>query len=60
MQTGTIVSIIAVIACLILATRSAPFRNLGMSGTVKYALIWVAIIVGLVMIIQVSGFRIEQ
>ncbi|MCJ2177469.1 hypothetical protein [Novosphingobium album (ex Hu et al. 2023)] len=58
--TGMIVSIISVIACLILVTRGAPFRNLGMSKTVQYAAIWAAIIIGLVLLIQVTGFRIEQ
>ena len=59
-MTAMIVSIISVIACLILVTRGAPFRNLGMNGTVKLALIWGAIIIGLVLVIQLSGFRIEQ
>ncbi len=55
-----IVSIISVIACLILVTRGAPFRNLGTSKTIQYAAIWGAIIIGLVLLIQVTGFRIEQ
>ncbi|KHK91298.1 hypothetical protein [Novosphingobium malaysiense] len=59
-QMGMIVSVIAVIGWLILATRGAPFRRLGTRGVVKYALIWAAIIIGLFVVIQVSGFRIEQ
>lgn len=59
-MTGTIVSIIAVIACLILATRGAPFRDLGMNKAIQYAAIWGAIIIGLVLVIQLTGFRIEQ
>ncbi len=56
--TGMIVSIVSVIACLILVTRGAPFRNLGASKAIRYAAIWAAIIIGLVLIIEVSGVRI--
>lgn len=55
-----IVSIISVAACLILVTRGAPFRHLGSTKTIQYAAIWAAIIIGLVVLIQVTGFRIEQ
>lgn len=55
-----IVSIISVIGCLILATRSSAVRNLGMGRSVRLALIWVAIIVGLVLVIQFAGLRIGQ
>lgn len=57
---GTIVGVISVIGCLILATRSSSFRNLGLSRTLQYALIWAAIIIGLVVLIQVTGFRIQN
>lgn len=55
-----IVSIIAVIGALILATNNSRFRNLGMSRAIRLALIWAAIIVGLVLVVQLTGFRVEQ
>lgn len=60
MTAATIVSIIAVIGALILATRGSRFRNLGLNRTVRLALIWAAIIVSLVLVIQLTGMRIEQ
>ncbi len=57
-MTATIVSMISVLACLVLVTRGAPFRGLGASRTARYALIWAVIIVGLVLVIQLSGLRI--
>lgn len=56
---GMIVSIIAVIGALILAMSNSGLRNLGMSRAIRLALIWVAIIVGLVLVIRLTGFRIE-
>lgn len=55
-----IVSIIAVIGALILATNNSRFRSLGKGRAIRLALIWVAIIVGLVVVIQLTGFRVEQ
>ena len=55
-----IVSIIAVIGALILATNNSRFRSLGMARAIRLAFIWVAIIVGLVLVIQLTGFRVEQ
>lgn len=59
-MTAMIVSIIAVLGALILATNSSQFRNLGIGRMIRLALIWTAIIVGLVIVIQFTGFRIEQ
>jgi hypothetical protein len=56
--TAMIVSIISVIGALILVTSRSQFRNLGMKRMLRLALIWAAIIVGMVLLIQVSGFRI--
>lgn len=58
--TATIVSIIAVIGALILATRGSRFRELGASRTIRLALIWAAIIVGLAIVIQLTGLRIDR
>ncbi len=55
-----IVSIIAVIGALVLATSNARFRELGTRKLIRLALIWTAIIVGLVLLIDVTGFRIKQ
>ncbi|SFG03495.1 hypothetical protein SAMN05518801_10617 [Novosphingobium sp. CF614] len=59
-QAATIVSIITVIGCLVLATRSAALRGLGMARAFRLALIWAAIILGLVLAIQLTGLRIER
>lgn len=59
-MTATIVSLISVFACLFLATRHSGFRALGKGKVLQYALIWAAIIIGLVLVIQLSGFRIER
>lgn len=57
---ATIVTIIAVIGCLILATRSSALRNLGTAGTFGLALIWLVIILGLVATIQFVGLRVGK
>lgn len=57
---ATIVSLVAVIGALILATSNARFRNLGAGRMIRLALIWIAIIVGLVLVIQLTGLRIRQ
>lgn len=59
-MTATIVSIIAVLGALILATHNARFRNLGISRMVRLALVWLAIILGLLLVIQLTGIRIQQ
>jgi hypothetical protein len=57
-QTSQIVSVIAIIGCLVLAFRNSNIRSLGMGKALRMAAIWVAIIVGLLLLIQISGFRI--
>ncbi|MDF2640021.1 MAG: hypothetical protein K0R64_3005 [Novosphingobium lindaniclasticum] len=59
-QTGMIVAVISVIGSLILVSSGSRFRSMPMGKMVKLALIWTAIIVGLVLIIRVSGFQIRQ
>ncbi|MCT2400783.1 hypothetical protein [Novosphingobium mangrovi (ex Huang et al. 2023)] len=59
-QTAMIVSIITLIGWLILVTRNPEIRNLGAARAARLALIWATIIIGLVVLIQVTGFRIEQ
>lgn len=58
-QTGMIVSVIAICACLLLALRNSEIRSMGSGKALRLAAIWAAIIIGLVLVIQVSGFRIE-
>lgn len=58
-QTGMIVSVIAIGACLVLALRNSEIRSMGAAKALRMAAIWAAIIIGLVLLIQVSGFRIE-
>lgn len=57
---ATIVSIIAVVGALILATRGSRFRVLTVSRTIRLALIWVAIIAGLVIVIKLTGIRVDR
>jgi hypothetical protein len=59
-MTATIVSIIAVLGALILATNNAQFRNLSKGRMIRLALIWAAIIVGLVLVVEMTGLRISQ
>ncbi|AIT78962.1 hypothetical protein [Novosphingobium pentaromativorans] len=58
--TAMIVSIISVLGALILVTSNARFRELGARRMIRLGLIWVAIIVGLMLIIDVTGLRIQQ
>jgi predicted aspartyl protease len=62
-QIGQIVSVIALVGCLVLAFRNSEIRALGAGKALRmaaiWAAIWAAIIIGLVLVIQVSGFRIE-
>ena len=55
---ATIVAMVTVIGCLILATRSSALRNAGAPRIVKLALIWVAIIFALMALIRFTGVRI--
>lgn len=58
-QTAMIMSVISLIGCLILVTRNSQLRSLGTGKTMRLVAIWAAIIVGLVLVIQLSGFRIQ-
>jgi ABC-type amino acid transport system permease subunit len=60
MQMGQIVSVIAIIACLVLALRNSEVRSMGSGKAIRMAALWAAIIIGLVLVIQVSGFRIAS
>ncbi|GFM29497.1 hypothetical protein [Novosphingobium sp. PY1] len=60
MSTEMVVSIISVLGALILVTSNARFRELGTRRKIRLGLIWVAIIIGLVLFIQVTGLRVEQ
>jgi len=55
-----VVSIISVLGALILVTSNARFRELGTRRKIRLGLIWVAIIIGLMLFIQVTGLRVEQ
>lgn len=56
-QASMIVSVMAVVACLFLATRSANIRQLGTRRALRLAMIWIAIIVGLVFAIHFAGLQ---
>ncbi|AXB76677.1 hypothetical protein [Novosphingobium sp. P6W] len=58
-QTAMIMSVISLIGCLILVTRNSQLRSLGTGKTMRLVAIWAVIIVGLVLVIQLSGFRIQ-
>lgn len=55
--TALVVSVISIVACLVLALRGSGFRVLGATGVLRYAAIWAVIIVGLVLMIRLSGWR---
>ncbi len=57
---ATIVSIITVVACLFLVARGSALRRLGAAGMIKLALIWGAIILGLMLLIEVVGLSVSQ
>ncbi|WP_159982204.1 MULTISPECIES: hypothetical protein [unclassified Novosphingobium] len=59
-QTAMIMSAISLIGCLILVTRNSQLRSLGAGKTMRMVAIWAAIIIGLVLVIQLSGFRIQS
>lgn len=56
-STATIIGVISVIGALVLVTRNSQFRVLGFSKGLRLALIWAAIIIGLVLVIQFFGLR---
>lgn len=58
--TASIVSLIAVLGALVLATRNSKFRDLGARRMLRLALIWGALIIGLVLVIQLTGLRVRQ
>lgn len=55
-----IVSVISIIGWLALISRNSQVQRLGFPGFVKYAAIWGAIIIVVVLVIQYSGVRIGQ
>jgi len=57
-QTAMIVSLISIVGCLVLAFRSSNIRSLGGGQAMRLALIWAAIIIGMVLIVQLTGLRI--
>lgn len=57
--TATIVSIIAVLGSLLLVSRHSGFREMGSAKMIRIALVWVAIILGLFLVFQFAGLRIE-
>ncbi|WP_395333110.1 hypothetical protein WBP06_06785 [Novosphingobium sp. BL-8H] len=59
-NTATIVGVISVIGALILVTSNSRFRQLGFAKGLKLALIWAAIIIGLVLLIQALGLHSRQ
>lgn len=59
-QTAMIVSVISIVACLFLATRGGVLQRLGAGGTLRYAAIWAAIIIVLVLVIRYSGVRLGE
>lgn len=58
--TASIVSLIAVLGALVLATRNSKFRDLDARRMLRLALIWGALIIGLVLAIQLTGLRVRQ
>lgn len=57
--TTTIVSIISIVGFLILVLRNPEIRRLGTGKAFRLAAIWAAIIIGMVIVIQWSGWRIQ-
>lgn len=61
METGSmIVAVVSVLGALLLAWRGLRSHNMGRGGMVRMALIWGVIILGLVIVIQVTGLRIDN
>ncbi len=59
-QVGTLVSVIAIMGCLLLVSQHSGFRQLGFAKFVRLALIWAVIIVALVLAVQVLGLRLAN
>lgn len=57
--TAAIVSMISIAGCLVLALRNPAIRNLEAGKAARLAAIWAAIIIGMVVVIQWSGYRID-
>lgn len=60
MSTGLLVSVVAILGALVLAWRGLRSRSLPPGTWWKMAAIWIVIIVGLVLVIQIVGLGIEQ
>ncbi|MBT0671386.1 hypothetical protein HT136_23735 [Novosphingobium profundi] len=56
---ATLTSILAILCCLFLVSGHSGFRQLGFAKSLRLGLIWAVIIVGLVLVIQVSGLQIR-
>lgn len=56
---GMIAAIISLAACLVLVSRSSALRALGPRMQVAFLAVWVVIIGGLVVIIQLTGFGVK-
>ncbi|WP_241126801.1 hypothetical protein [Novosphingobium terrae] len=54
------VAVIAMIGSLILVTNNSRFRNLSGGKAIRLALIWAAIIVALVLLVQASGWQAQS
>lgn len=57
--TTTIISVISIVGFLILVLRNPKIRNMSAGKAFRMAAIWAAIIIGLVVVIQWSGWRIQ-
>ncbi len=56
-QAGMIVSIVSILACLFLVTRNGRLGNLPGRKVLRLALVWGAILLGLVAILQLTGLH---
>lgn len=56
-QTATIVSVVSILACLLLALRGLNGRAVDFSQSVKLAFLWLAIIAGVTALVAWSGLR---
>jgi len=57
-QGAMIVSLISVLACLFLVTRNSELLSLTGAAKARLALIWLAIIIGVVLVIQYLGLAV--
>lgn len=58
-QTATLVSIVSILGCLLLATRGLAARQSNFSRTALLALIWLAIIAGGTLVASWVGLHIR-